>query len=505
MSIETMGSAINKMQKAMVAAAEAGDKDKLFAALDIPVEVNGRLRDTNDVLMDLADKFQSMPDGAQKSALALKVFGRAGADMIPIMNMGRVAIEEQIAKAKELGIVWSTEDAKAAADLTDSIDELKFAFTGLKKEAVTPLIGPLTDVVNITTMLVTHWKELGVAFAGVIGPMARAEIAMSAMGIIIPIISEKMAGMIKLLRILKILSQAGGSAGPAPVGSGSLESDTAMAFALGGKPTTPARTGTGGRAARASTAAPKDTWAAEHRTGVDAQGYAIPDYEAGLRESRRADAEAELADIEKAKAAQVAAETEKNNAILARQAEFQQMYLNAATATFQGGTDIMADCLARMIQGQKVSAKGMMKAAGQMFGGVLSQMGTSLIATGVADMVKAEALSANPLTPGWGALLWAAGGKEIVEGTALKTLGALMGGSGSGAGAGRASGGGHGGHEVPNRGAAATSIGSASVTFEGIERLRGRFVMGDYADIVGKFLDEMNQAKRRDVHMEFAA
>jgi len=513
MSIETMGSAINKMQKAMVAAAEAGDKDKLFAALDIPVEVNGRLRDTNDVLMDLADKFQSMPDGAQKSALALKVFGRAGADMIPIMNMGRVAIEEQIAKAKELGIVWSTEDAKAAADLTDSIDELKFAFTGLKKEAVTPLIGPLTDVVNITTMLVTHWKELGVAFAGVIGPMARAEIAMSAMGIIIPIISEKMAGMIKLLRILKILSQAGGSAGPAPVGSGSLESDTAMAFALGGKPTTPARTGTGGRAAGKTPAqiaaeeAAKEqaAWDKEHRADVDAQGYAIPDYEAGLRESRRADAEAELADIDKAKAAQVAAETEKNNAILARQAEFQQMYLNAATATFQGGTDIMADCLARMIQGQKVSAKGMMKAAGQMFGGVLSQMGTSLIATGVADMVKAEALSANPLTPGWGALLWAAGGKEIVEGTALKTLGALMGGSGSGAGAGRASGGGHGGHEVPNRGAAATSIGSASVTFEGIERLRGRFVMGDYADIVGKFLDEMNQAKRRDVHMEFAA
>jgi hypothetical protein len=38
---------------------------------------NGQLRSTDDVLLDVADKFASYEDGAAKAALAQEVFGNA--------------------------------------------------------------------------------------------------------------------------------------------------------------------------------------------------------------------------------------------------------------------------------------------------------------------------------------------------------------------------------------------------------------------------------------------
>jgi len=39
-------------------------------------------------MQDLADVFASMPDGVEKTNLAVKLFGKSGMDMIPMLNQG---------------------------------------------------------------------------------------------------------------------------------------------------------------------------------------------------------------------------------------------------------------------------------------------------------------------------------------------------------------------------------------------------------------------------------
>lgn len=96
----------------------------------------------------------------------------------------------------------------------------------------------------------------------------------------------------------------------------------------------------------------------------------------------------------------------------------------------------------------------------QIVGQVLSQMGTMTIAKGLADIAMGIAISANPLTPGAGAGLIAAGHHEVVVGTALKLLGAAASGLGAAA-ASAVQGGGKGAGAAGGGGAADTASGGA--------------------------------------------
>jgi hypothetical protein len=44
-------------------------------------------------LLEVANAFQKMPDGARKSAIALKLFGLEGAKLIPFLNEGAKGIQ----------------------------------------------------------------------------------------------------------------------------------------------------------------------------------------------------------------------------------------------------------------------------------------------------------------------------------------------------------------------------------------------------------------------------
>jgi hypothetical protein len=58
-----------------------------------------------------------MPDGARKSAIALKLFGLEGAKLIPFLNEGAKGIQAFEDEAARLGIVFSDDQIKAAEGL----------------------------------------------------------------------------------------------------------------------------------------------------------------------------------------------------------------------------------------------------------------------------------------------------------------------------------------------------------------------------------------------------
>lgn len=86
--------------------------------------------DVNEVLLKQADIFASMPDGAQKTALAMDRFGRAGQEMIPFLNKGAEAIRAQMEEARDLGAVVGPAFAASAAQFNDNLHRVRLVFQG---------------------------------------------------------------------------------------------------------------------------------------------------------------------------------------------------------------------------------------------------------------------------------------------------------------------------------------------------------------------------------------
>jgi hypothetical protein len=87
----------------------------------------------------VAAKFQSMPDGFEKNAVATKLFGKAGQELIPILNQGAEGIEEMRGKAQAMGLVLDESGVKKLEEMHHKTVELKGALEGLGLSLTTTL------------------------------------------------------------------------------------------------------------------------------------------------------------------------------------------------------------------------------------------------------------------------------------------------------------------------------------------------------------------------------
>ena len=146
-STEALGKGLKTLAGLMVAAAGgAAESSALFEKYGIAVRnTDGSVRSTAAVLGDLADQFSTMPDGANKAALAAEFFGqKMGVEMIPLLNQCRAGIKALGDEAERLGLVMGKDQAKAAADFNDNLDKM----AALAQAAKVSLGGQLIPILN---------------------------------------------------------------------------------------------------------------------------------------------------------------------------------------------------------------------------------------------------------------------------------------------------------------------------------------------------------------------
>jgi lambda family phage tail tape measure protein len=144
-SFEALSGGLNKLSKTMAEAA-GGNKEAIatFATLGVEVKnADGTLRAADAVLADVATRFAGYEDGAAKAALAQRVFGKSGADMIPLLNQGAAGLERARIEAEKLGAVFDGNIARAAADFNDNLAKIKLASEGAAISISGPLIQSL--------------------------------------------------------------------------------------------------------------------------------------------------------------------------------------------------------------------------------------------------------------------------------------------------------------------------------------------------------------------------
>lgn len=125
----------------------ASETSLLFKQMGVALtDTNGDLRSTDLVMADLADTFKLLPDGADKSAVAMKLMGESGMKLIPMLNQGSEGMSAMAQEAEALGVVWSEQDAAAAAEFNDQLTILKTTAMGFVQEATKFWLPVLSDI-----------------------------------------------------------------------------------------------------------------------------------------------------------------------------------------------------------------------------------------------------------------------------------------------------------------------------------------------------------------------
>lgn len=152
-SFDQLGKAIQKMQKNLV------DTPDEFRALGLSVEELMALTPDQQFEM-IAERISQMQDPAQRTAAAMALLGKSGADLMPLMLGGASGIRELRDEARDLGLQVSTEDAQAAVEFSDAWSRVMSVVKDVRNEiglALLPRLTELFDYVTPTIVTIARW------------------------------------------------------------------------------------------------------------------------------------------------------------------------------------------------------------------------------------------------------------------------------------------------------------------------------------------------------------
>ncbi|MDT8901171.1 phage tail tape measure protein [Anaeroselena agilis] len=134
-----------------------------FTALNIAVtNADGTMKDTATLFGEVKDKIADMPDGLQKTALEMELFGRSGAKMHDLLNMSSQEMQEVTKQARAMGLILSTEQAAAWERFEREINTAKqsMAAVGISiGNTMLPSLKSLLDMVTAATRAFIGWSD----------------------------------------------------------------------------------------------------------------------------------------------------------------------------------------------------------------------------------------------------------------------------------------------------------------------------------------------------------
>jgi hypothetical protein len=187
---------LRKMQKFLDAAATgSGEARESLARLGLTAaNLAGLAPDKQFEL--LADRLDKVADPAAKAALAMKVFGREGTSLIPLMAGGAAGIEALRKRAGELGLTISTQAAAGAMKFHDALKTL-WAVTRRAGfaigESLAPVLGKLAEDMTAAAVqanaFIQNNRELLVTALKVAASVTAAGVALVGLGKVVGVAS----------------------------------------------------------------------------------------------------------------------------------------------------------------------------------------------------------------------------------------------------------------------------------------------------------------------------
>lgn len=161
--VEDLGASLIKFNRSISEAAQGTKAQaEAFSALDIDVRnANGSLKSTEQLFTETAEAFSGFRDEQNKTNVAMALFGKTGADLIPLLNAGAAGLAEMRAEAEALGLTIDERTGKAAEQFNDNLSRLQAVSTGLGTRLATELAPQLAKVTDYLVSLAKEGDAVG--------------------------------------------------------------------------------------------------------------------------------------------------------------------------------------------------------------------------------------------------------------------------------------------------------------------------------------------------------
>ena len=194
-SIQSLERAFPALTKNMKMAADTGKGPALAAFQELGVSITdaqGDLRDTDAVMLDLADRFNAMADGSNKAALASNIFGtRIGSELIPLLNSGGDAV-------RNMGTALTQDFADKAAAFNDRLEKMQEKFGDLALRLTEALLPALESLVGIVEGALNAFNALPGPLQSILAAVTALGAAMLVLGPVIPVITAAFGALASL-------------------------------------------------------------------------------------------------------------------------------------------------------------------------------------------------------------------------------------------------------------------------------------------------------------------
>ena len=163
--LSTVASSMKKLTKSMDSArGGTGSAAEAFKTLGVSVvDVNGNLRDNEDVFYDAIDALGKMENETERDALAMKLFGKSATDLNPMIEAGSEALKGFAEEAHEMGYVLDKDALEALGRVQDEFDRFAKQMESVKNQiasGVAPAIERgMKKLSNVIKKI--DWKKVG--------------------------------------------------------------------------------------------------------------------------------------------------------------------------------------------------------------------------------------------------------------------------------------------------------------------------------------------------------
>lgn len=117
---------------------------------------DGSLRSTKEVLFDTADALSSVKGDAERGSLAMDIFGKSGAELLPVFADGADGLREMAEMADKLGLSLDGEAAEAADGFNDTLELVGMATQGVGRQVAAHLLPALNGIVGAFLDFITE-------------------------------------------------------------------------------------------------------------------------------------------------------------------------------------------------------------------------------------------------------------------------------------------------------------------------------------------------------------
>jgi lambda family phage tail tape measure protein len=156
---ESFNRGLRDFNRMLVEASDTSSKaSRIFRALGVDIK-----QGPERAFRDFVDAFSKLPEGELRTAVAMEVLKKSGAEWIPILAQGTKGLDDAAEKARSLGLVVSTDFARQAQEFNENIKLIQsstLAFGMAITKGALPALSEMAQRIEAANERGQKWKGI---------------------------------------------------------------------------------------------------------------------------------------------------------------------------------------------------------------------------------------------------------------------------------------------------------------------------------------------------------